>query len=733
MMEPLLFRNLVLEIGEEVGDSYRVSLVESPWGRAETMVSAEVLAELRDLNNRLETAYEKDTPRGVKALSKHIGARLFDTLVPGDIRRRYDKSFGVAYQEGAVLRILLRVTPGEWSDLLLELMYDSDMPYAGDRFLSRGTKTVLSRYPFTVVPDNDPTQLKKFKILVVIASPRDMPPLDTKSEMEKLRRAVKQRAELPMRILRLSPSVKVEYLKQATYASLEARMQSFRPHAVHFVGHAVYTDQKPGLVLEDEKGLSDIVFDEDRLSRLFRGPEQSPLLVCLNACKTFDIGQQLISYYHIPTVIGTKYQVHDQVAIKFTAELYKRLLGGYPIDYVVREAREGILGLKDYEYEWMVYLLAMRSKTGQLLESALDPELARLVDEIWAHIKNLASTVKEVYDAAFKALVEFGEAVVGFLVMVVETVQLPLSQREGAVKVLGEVMAQTGDILPVEPLADVVQNRDEPMSIREEAIRALGQSDAEDSRKTLVELWLDKTVDVPLREWVYEEVDEQTKELITEVRQIEDDTDGLNQRVAQLASQVAPLSHQAEEILENFQQSQDIDRAWSEEVSQLVDFADRLFVRDMTVAQLDAIRINCNQLAQQGREVSQQLGTMIGSFLKRLAQSNVSVTRLELLEQQQNLQRGLEDAVSRSEELGLEKNLDSSFEKVRSNLDATERQLDECEVQNPLEYIAAAVPERQERNERDQANLNRLDGAKIIAKDETLRLSVGRPDDIDLH
>jgi DNA-binding response OmpR family regulator len=484
MSDPLLFRDFVLRIGELVDDSYCAYLDDSPFGTAKLTLSTDALARLKDLDDALKAAYLSGDTNAIRALSEKLGANLFDTLVQGEIRRKYDKSLGYALKEDAVLRILLRVASREWADILLEVMRDRGESELGDQFLCRGRKTVLSRYPVTTMPDKPPIQPQSLTVLVVIASPVGPPRLAAKTERRELEKARRREAELAMRFLGLSRKIKPEYLEKATYTRLEAAMQLYHPHAVHFIGHARHTPDGPALVLEDDNEKDDLTSGE-RLMRLFRGPEETPRLVYLNACETSDICQQLISYYGISTVIGTRFRVHDRVAIEFTSRMYAALLGGSPIDYAVREAREGILSLRDCGYEWMAYMLAMHNKSGHVFQFAPAPEIAQLLEEIRTHIANLASTVKEVWEAAIEALVKFGEAVVGLLVEVVERREMLPRQREGAVEVLGEIMTVTGDDLPAETLSAVAKNPVESETIRERAAKALKRSQPARARRSL--------------------------------------------------------------------------------------------------------------------------------------------------------------------------------------------------------------------------------------------------------
>jgi hypothetical protein len=221
---------------------------------------------------------------------------------------------------------------------------------------------LLARYPSKTTPDNSHRiPFKELKILVVISSPIDKPQLEVQAETSALKNSAKRHAELTMRFLQFSPSVTVDYVESATYSSLEAKMRSYCPHVIHFIGHAEQVDGKIGLVLEDDNHHSDIVHEE-RLFRLFRVTGETLQLVSINACQSFDICQQLVSYYGISMVIGTKFPVHDRVAINFTAGLYSSLMQGQSIDYAVREAREGTLRIDDLG--WITYVLTMHNKDG---------------------------------------------------------------------------------------------------------------------------------------------------------------------------------------------------------------------------------------------------------------------------------------------------------------------------------------------------------------------------------
>ena len=119
MSSQLLFETFIIQIDEPNNGSYPVRLIESPWGESQTSVSSNQLEELQRLNDALDIAYIRGDIRAARALIKRFSQVLFDTVIQGDIRRKYDKTLGFAHKEEAIVRILFRAVPQEWADLLL--------------------------------------------------------------------------------------------------------------------------------------------------------------------------------------------------------------------------------------------------------------------------------------------------------------------------------------------------------------------------------------------------------------------------------------------------------------------------------------------------------------------------------------------------------------------------------------------------------------------------------------
>jgi len=726
----LLFENFIIQIDELNKDSYTVRLIESPWGETQTSVSLSQLEELQKLNNALDVVYMRGDIKATRALIKRLSKMLFDTVVQGDIRRRYDKTLGFAHKEEAIVRILFRVIPQEWADLLLELLCDNDAPHIGDQFLCRSRNTLLARYPRKTTPDNSHRiSFNELKILVVISSPTDRPQLGTQVEKSALTYSAKQKAELSMRFLHFSPSVIVKYVECATYASLEAKMRSYCPHVIHFIGHAEQVEGKIGLVLEDDNHHSDIV-REERLFRLFRVTGETLQLVSLNACKSFDICQQLVSYYGISMVIGTKFPVHDRVAINFTARLYSSLMQGQPIDYAVREAREGTLSIDDYG--WIAYVLTMHNKDGFFFTFTPSPELTHFLEEFWLHISNLTSKVKEVYEAAVDALIKLGAAAVGLLVMAATTVHLALPQREGAVTALGGIMRETDDTLPIEPLTELARNPQEQESIRKKAVEALGESDQLAAQESLLEL-LTLPDDNLTAEEILAELDQRIRSILTETQTIENEINDWNNRLEPLVAQIASLENESIKVGNEIEKYKQISKTWSNGINRLAELAARRSTPELMADQIDAMRIHSNKLAKQTRDKYQLVDNMLQSFSVHLAQS--SNLRSEIHRDRSNIRQKLSQVTLLAKEVGLPRQLDRQLQSILSKITTGESTLQKVSGWDPTDLFkrtqsGLAAREFVEMNNRDDENLSQLDGASIIAADRTFTFKVVGRDSI---
>ncbi len=111
-------------------------------------------------------------------------------------------------------------------------------------------------------------------------------------------------------------------------------INDFRPHVVHFSGHA----GESGLLFDNasitEPG--DHLVSYRSLSRLLRATDQSPTLLVLNACDTADGAIELLEA--VPVVIAMNAPVGDASAAVFATQLYGAIGGAQSVAAAVEQA-----------------------------------------------------------------------------------------------------------------------------------------------------------------------------------------------------------------------------------------------------------------------------------------------------------------------------------------------------------------------------------------------------------
>ena len=228
-MEPLDFE---LGIASIAGGDYEVSVLRSPAGEAhatmrfpfdglelQTRLQALEIALLRSGGTRRQL----DSTDGQKV--RDFGRDLFDALIQGDVRSRFDASLAEAERADRPLRVRLRFDAPALAALPWEFLYDQRQP----DYMVLSANTPLVRYievPETVKPL---TVTGPLRILGMVASPTGLTPLDVERERTRIQEAT---AGLQARGL-----VELEWLDPATPRELQAALRRDKWHIFHFAGH----------------------------------------------------------------------------------------------------------------------------------------------------------------------------------------------------------------------------------------------------------------------------------------------------------------------------------------------------------------------------------------------------------------------------------------------------------------------------------------------------------------
>jgi hypothetical protein len=272
-------------------------------------------------------------PQGAEL--RALGRDLFDTLLPGDVRRLYDEARARSRRGALDLAFTSML---DWvADKPWELLFD---PQRGEFLATSSVNFVRNAY--TPVPaDSRARRRGRLQVLVVLSRPRGQEPLDARVEAKALEKAFQP--------LIKAGRAALEILARPTPQRLQRRLAAGGVDVLHFVGHGRYDEshREGSLFFEDDHGGPSRVGSEAlRQIVCHRGLS----LVFLNACETARGGRSdwtrgaapALVAAGVPAVVANQYAVLDAAATLFARELYDQLAARRALGDAAREARIGV-------------------------------------------------------------------------------------------------------------------------------------------------------------------------------------------------------------------------------------------------------------------------------------------------------------------------------------------------------------------------------------------------------
>jgi hypothetical protein len=294
----------------------------------------------------------------LKVLGLHLYHILFATE---KVRDRFQKTYREVKQKCLTvpdlrLRLWLVFEPGTehlaglpWEFLFIaeEDNLDTGVFVAGER-----TELLLTRK--IKVPDfvqNLSPKESDLRILLVTCQPE-------KIEREILGQIDEREVEELIKTIQglgaTTRWVTVEHLRNPAYGDLKRRIDSDKPHIIHYVGHG-----KEGNIALSKHG-SDPDYDIAAGGEQFRWvtskqvkalfTDQKPRLVFLNACKgaasesveSFKSTARDLVYAGIPGVVAMQYGITNADAIIFAKRFYEEIGKGKEVDEAVKLGRKAL-------------------------------------------------------------------------------------------------------------------------------------------------------------------------------------------------------------------------------------------------------------------------------------------------------------------------------------------------------------------------------------------------------
>jgi len=368
----LSYLDFELEIGMGQGRDFPV-VAHSPAGEARTIMRLpydELALEnrLKDLQIALlrSGGQRRQVLSSEQQAVRSFGQALFDALITGEVRSRFDVSLQQARSQGKGLRIRLQAQAPAVAALPWEYLYDPRQA----EYCALSLETPVVRYielsqslaPLAVAPP--------LRILAMVPSPSDLATLDVAQE--------KQRIEQALQGLRAQGRVDVQWLPGQTWRHLQEALRRGPWHIFHFSGHGRFdalTDEGQ-LIFADDRDRAHPMPASD-IGRLLAN-HRSLRLAWLNACEgarggeadIFSSAASILVRRGIPAVVAMQHEITDRAAIELARSFYGALADGYPVDAALAEARVATSVAVNNTVEWGTPVLYMRAPDGVLFDVA---------------------------------------------------------------------------------------------------------------------------------------------------------------------------------------------------------------------------------------------------------------------------------------------------------------------------------------------------------------------------
>jgi tetratricopeptide (TPR) repeat protein len=291
-----------------------------------------------------------------------FGDQLFQAVFSSTLRSRLHRHLRTTHEQAAKLRLRLHLAeaPG-----LAQVPWEYLYHPRGKFFFTISPRTSLVRYQAVSEARPSLAVALPLKVLVVVSTPTDQPPIYANREWLKLRQT--------LNLLEQYGLIVLEHLVGATLDTLQQQLGRGKYHIIHFIGHADGDDQtgEGGVLLQDEDGLArsvssqilgQLLSTEETLRLAFfytSAYRSSPLKNPLT-----NLAQNLIQT-GLPAVIAAPFKMTEAAATILTYAFYRALAEGNQADLALDRARRLILA-QENSVEWGSPLLYACCPDGRL-------------------------------------------------------------------------------------------------------------------------------------------------------------------------------------------------------------------------------------------------------------------------------------------------------------------------------------------------------------------------------
>jgi len=341
---------------------YPVTIIHSPVGE-----ETEGLAFPKFFEEAAFTALAEKLRQGPGGLNemRELGGRLYNAIFQRSLETRFVQSLNLVKRDQKRLRIRLRLEAPEVSRLPWEYMFGDKLTSG---FVVLHKNISLVRYVTSAATSAWPEYRGPLLILVVIASPSNLPLLDVAAEKRQLQKSLRTLIGLRQ--------VKIAFCDGATLEKLHQKIAMRKYDVLHFIGHGDFDEAKgEGRLIFEDDGGGPCPVEAEAFGHILN--DSSIRLAILNSCesamasssnKLFGVAQKLVKV-GVPAVVAMQHKIQDDIAIMFAQTFYTSFLANFSIDAAVADARRAImtrvgLGRK----EWGTPVLFMRADGAKAFE-----------------------------------------------------------------------------------------------------------------------------------------------------------------------------------------------------------------------------------------------------------------------------------------------------------------------------------------------------------------------------
>ncbi|MET4233268.1 hypothetical protein ABIA85_006561 [Bradyrhizobium sp. LA6.10] len=304
---------------------------------------------------------------------EEIGQSLFDLIFVRNIFAGFAKNFEKANRDHINLRIRLAIEAAELSALPWETLYNA----SERRYLAPSPKTPIVRGSSDDADFWSPAELP-LSILGLVPEARGFGSLNVEAEKANIRNALESALD--------PKDFNLGWINPGNASELVDRLDEPPPgssswHVLHFIGHGGYDDEMEAgyIVVDPDIRPSGVPASSGSAEKLYADDLRSALdtanglrLVILNSCKgaatspgtLFSSTAERLILQGFPAVVAMQFEISDEAAIAFSAELYKQLARGSQIPDAVTRARMTLKRMQSPE--WITPVLYMRTREGRL-------------------------------------------------------------------------------------------------------------------------------------------------------------------------------------------------------------------------------------------------------------------------------------------------------------------------------------------------------------------------------